>query len=130
MLGVEQEWLPDRNEEAFILDKKIKNRNFRYSKEGELLAVNLQNYIKSQPLPFSFPTETLMSYLLGEEICGMIGLSFDQLEVDLISNIKNLNAIRNVFPTNHQKEFKKLKKQFGEQNSGDTPFKFLTELNS
>jgi hypothetical protein len=130
MLGIKEEWLPESNQEAFILEQKIKSRNFRPSKEGEMLAINLQSYIKKQPLPFSFPTETLMSYLLGEEICGMIGLPFDQLEVDLISNIKNLNAIRNVFPTNHQKEFKKLKKQFGEQNSGDTPFKFLTELNS
>jgi hypothetical protein len=128
MLGVAPEWLPDSNEEAFILEKKIKSRNFTYSKEGELLAVNLQNYIKSQPLPFPFPTETMMSYLLGEDICGMIGLSYDPLEVDLISNIKSLNAVRNVFPTNHQKEFRNLKKQFGERNSGDAPFKFLTSL--
>lgn len=103
MLGVEQDWLPDSNEEAFILDKKIKSRNFTYSTEGALLAVNLQNYIKSQPLPFSFPTETMMSYLLGEEICAMIGLPYDRLEVDLISNIKNLNAVRNVFPTNQKR---------------------------
>jgi hypothetical protein len=128
MLGVARDWLPDSNEDAFILDKKIKSRNFRYSKEGVLLAVNLQNYIKSQPLPFSFPTESMMSYLLGEEICGMIGLPYDNLDVGLISNIKNLNAIRNVFPANHQKEFRKLKKQFGERNSESTPFKFLTSL--
>jgi len=129
MLGVKSEWLPNDNQDAFILDKKIKNRNFAYSKEGELLAVNLQNYIKSQPLPFSFPTETMMSYLLGEDICDMIGLPYDSLAVDLVSNIKNLNAIRNVFPSNHQKQFIKLKKQFGERNSQNIPFKFLTTLN-
>lgn len=128
MLGVQVEWLPESNQEAFILEQKIKNRNFRSSKEGEMLAINLQGYIKKQPLPFTFPTETMMAYLLGDDICKMIGLPFDKLEVDLISNIKNLNAIRNVFPTNHQKEFRNLKKQFGERNSQNVPFSFLTKL--
>lgn len=130
MLGVHKDWLPESNQEAFILEQKIKNRNFRNSKEGEMLAINLQNYIKNQPLPFSFPTETMMAYLLGEDICNMIGLPYDKLEVDLISNIKNLNAIRNVFSTNHQKEFRNLKKQFGERNSQNIPFGFLTKLHS
>ena len=130
MLGVHKEWLPESNQDAFILEQKIKNRNFRNSKEGEMLAINLQGYIKSQPLPFKFPTENMMAYLLGEDICKMIGLSFDKLEVDLISNIKNLNAIRNVFPTNYQKEFRKLKKQFGERNSQNIPFGFLTKLDA
>ncbi|WP_340153022.1 oxygenase MpaB family protein [uncultured Marivirga sp.] len=130
MLGVESHLLPENNQDAFILEHKIKSRNFRSSKEGEMLAVNLQNYIKNQPLPFRFPTETMMAYLLGEKICGMIGLPYDQLDVDLISNIKNLNAIRNVLPTNHKKEFAILKKQFGERNLGGTPFKFLTNLDN
>ncbi|WP_375581341.1 oxygenase MpaB family protein [Marivirga tractuosa] len=130
LLGVQEEWLPESNQDAFILEQKIKNRNFRNSKEGEMLAVNLQGYIKNQPLPFTFPTETMMAYLLGEDICQMIGLPYDNLEVDLISNIKNLNPIRNVFPTNHQKEFRKLKKQFGERNSQNVPFKFLTQLDT
>lgn len=130
MLGVQKEWLPDSNQDAFILEQKIKNRNFRNSKEGEMLAVNLQHYIKNQPLPFTFPTDAMMAYLLGEDICKMIGLPFDELEVDLISNIKSINTIRNVFPTNHQKEFRNLKKQFGERNSHGTPFRFLTSLNN
>ena len=130
MLGIQTEWLPESNQDAFVLEQKIKNRNFCNSKEGELLATNLQSYIKNQPLPFTFPTETMMAYLLGEDICQMIGLPYDNLEVDLISNIKNLNAIRNVFTTNHQKEFRKLKKQFGERNSHNVPFKFLTQLDT
>ncbi len=130
MLGVHKEWLPESNQDAFILEQKIKNRNFRNSKEGEMLAINLQRNIKNQPLPFTFPTEAMMAYLLGEDICKMIALPFDKLEVDLISNIKNLNNIRNVFPVNHQKEFSKLKKQFGERNSQGAPFRFLTSLSS
>ncbi|HET8859216.1 MAG TPA: oxygenase MpaB family protein [Marivirga sp.] len=128
MLGVHSEWLPGTNHEAFILEQKIKNRNFRKSVEGEMLALNLQNYIKSQPLPFNFPSETMMSYLLGEDICKMIALPYDNLQVDLLSNIKNLNAIKNVFPSNHKKEFINLKKQFGERNFQNVPFKFLTQL--
>jgi len=130
MLGVDKALLPESNQDAFILEQKIKNRNFRNSQEGEMLALNLQKYIKNQALPFSFPTETMMAYLLGEEICKMIGLPFDKIEVDLISNIKNLNALRSVFPTNHKKEFRNLKKQFGERKSNGTPFKFLTKLES
>jgi hypothetical protein len=128
MLGIQGAYLPNTNRNAFILEQKIKNRNFIKSKEGELLAVNLQTYIKNQPLPFSFPIETMMAYLLGEDICKMIGLPYDSLEVDLMSNIKNLTTIRNVFPTNHKKEFRNLKKQFGERNSGSAPFKFLAKL--
>lgn len=128
MLGVKAEWLPESNQNALILEQKIKTRNFRNSIEGEMLAGSLQGYIKNQPMPFSFPTETMMAYLLGEDICEMIGLPFDKLEVDLISNIKNLNVIRNVFPANHQKEFRNLKKQFGERDSKNVPFKFLTRL--
>ncbi|WMN11314.1 oxygenase MpaB family protein [Marivirga salinae] len=128
MLGVNKEWLPESNQDAFILEQKIKNRNFHNSEEGEMLAINLQGYIKKQPLPFSFPSETMMAYLLGEDICEMIGLPYDNLKVDLISNIKNLNALRNVFPTNHQKEFRNLKKQFGDRNSQNVPFRFLTSL--
>lgn len=128
MLGVQKDWLPESNQDAFILEQKIKNRNFRNSTEGKLLATNLQRYIKDQPLPFSFPTDSMMAYLLGEDICEMIGLPFEKVEVDLISNIKNLNAIRNVFPMNHQKEFRNLKKQFGERNSNASPFKFLLKL--
>jgi len=130
MLGVDQELLPESNEDAFILEQKIRNRNFHNSKEGEMLAANLQSYIKKQPLPFRFPTEVMMSYLLGEGICEMIGLPYDRLEVDLISNIKNLNAIKNVFPVNHQREFLNLKKQFGERNSESRPFHFLTGLDN
>jgi hypothetical protein len=130
MLGVQKDWLPESNQDAFILEQKIKNRNFRNSKEGEMLAINLQGYIKKQPLPFTFPTESMMAYLLGEDICKMIGLQYDKLEVDLISNIKNLNAIRNVFPANHKKEFRNLKKQFGERKSRNVPFKFLTKLDA
>jgi hypothetical protein len=128
LLGVKKEWLPENNQDAYILEQKIKNRNFRNSKEGEMLAINLQSYINSQPLPFTFPTESMMAYLLGEDICKMIGLPFDNLEVELMSNIKNLNAIRNIFPINHEKEFRNLKNQFGERNSNGTPFKFLTKL--
>lgn len=128
MLGVNEQLLPKTNQEAFMLEQKIKTRNFRFSKEGEMLAVNLQRYIKSQPLPFSFPIETLMAYLLGENICQMIGLPYDPFQVDILSNIKNVNAIRNVFPTNFEKEFLKLKKQFGERTSQHIPFKFLTRL--
>jgi hypothetical protein len=128
MLGVQNTYLPKTNQEAYILEQKIKNRNFRPSKEGKMLALNLQNYIKSQPLPFRFPTETMMAYLLGEEISKMIELPYDQIEVDLISNIKNLNSLKNVFPSNYRKDFRNLKKQFGDRNSGGTPFKFLTNL--
>jgi len=130
MLGVDQELLPESNEDAFILEQKIRNRNFHNSKEGEMLANNLQSYIKKQPLPFRFPTEVMMSYLLGEGICEMIGLPYNRLEVELISNIKNLNAIKNVFPANHQREFLNLKKQFGERNSESRPFQFLTRLDN
>ncbi|WNB17096.1 oxygenase MpaB family protein [Marivirga arenosa] len=130
MLGIQNAWLPDTNQDAFILEKKIKQRNFKYSKEGEMLAVNLQNYIKNQPLPFPFPSTTMMSYLLGEDICNMIGLPYDRVDVDLISNIKNVNAIRNAFPANYQKEFILLKKQFGERKSESSPFQFLSKLAS
>jgi hypothetical protein len=128
MLGISPDLLPTSNQDAFILEQKIKNRNFRKSKEGQMLALNLQQYIKSQPLPFNAPIEAMMAYLLGEEICEMTGLPFDKLQVQLIENVKGVSAIKSVFPSNHEQEFRFLKKQFGERKSEGVPFKFLTKL--
>lgn len=75
LMGVDIALLPVSLKDAFLLDKAIYSRNFRYSKEAEVLTFQLLESFGQ--LPESLPKEQISSYmrfLLGEEVAGFIGL--------------------------------------------------------
>ncbi|MBK6266372.1 DUF2236 domain-containing protein [Marivirga sp. S37H4] len=132
LLGLSENLLPADNQSAFILEKKLTERNFRPSEEGKVLAKSLQDYINSQGLPLKFSADALMQYLLGEELSEMIGVKSKSDQKFVLGNLKNLNAFRSLFPRDKQKAFKEARKQFQLQKlSGEksgNPFQFLTAL--
>lgn len=132
LLGLSDELLPKDNQSAFILEKKITDRNFRPSNEGKVLAKSLQDYVNRQKLPLKFSADALMEYLLGEEISGMIGIKSKSSQGFVLDNISNLNSFRSLFPKDKQKAFREAKQQFQSRQSlinGDAkPFRFLSSL--
>lgn len=132
LLGLVPELLPKDNQSAFLLEKKITDRNFRSSPEGKALAKSLQDYVNRQELPLKFSADALMEFLLGVEISEIIGVKSKNSQEFVLNNVKNLNAFRSLFPRDKQKAYQETKKQFQLQkkrNSKDSqPFKFLTAL--
>ncbi|PTB97665.1 hypothetical protein C9994_01800 [Marivirga lumbricoides] len=132
LLGLDDALLPKDNHSAFILEKKMAERNFRPSEEGRVLAKSLQDYVNRQELPLKFSADMLMEYLLGEEISEMIGIKSSSRQAFVFDNIANLNSFRSLFPKDKQKAFREAKQQFQSRqalvNSDAKPFKFLNSL--
>lgn len=132
LLGLVDELLPKDNQSAFILEKKITDRNFRPSEEGKILAKSLQDYVNQQELPLKFSADALMEYLLGDEISQIIGVKSKSNLAFVLDNVSNLNSFRSIFPKDKQKAFREAKQQFQSQkaliNGNARPFRFLSSL--
>ncbi len=74
LLGVREELLPDTAKEAFWLDAKIAERQFKKSEAGVKLTQALRSCLMSdakRPLPAGF-TDTYMRFLLGDKVADLL----------------------------------------------------------
>jgi hypothetical protein len=81
-LGLQKTLVPSNMKEAYWLEKTIRRRQFRSSKEGaELAASTLSYYSKTVPDPLLKPLiRGQVAYLLGEEVAGLLGIAPSWLE--------------------------------------------------
>jgi hypothetical protein len=75
-LGLDRLLLPANMKEAYWLERAIRQRQFRSSKEGRELAAGLLRYYKKTvPNPILQPLiPAQMAYLLGDEVAGILGI--------------------------------------------------------
>jgi hypothetical protein len=111
-LGIDPHLLPADYQEAFLLTKRIRERNFRYSEEGEILARELINYYKKvAPASQASLISAQIRYFLGPKIAGYIGLDDNKLRDNLTNVINGVRAVRhNLQP--HASTYEQMLRQY------------------
>jgi hypothetical protein len=129
--GVNSELLPDNAKLAFLLEKRIADRNFRPSAAGQELTKSLTDYMKKSAAAANskIPAEELMGYLLGPEIAKMLNVKYSNLNSTIFSSAKGLVGLRSAFlaPKNELKDVMMLLKQQGVEQTL-MPFRLLNNL--
>ncbi|SHN26244.1 hypothetical protein SAMN04488057_114123 [Cyclobacterium lianum] len=93
-LGVELQFWPETNKEAFELERKIRKRHLRPSEAGTTLLQSLmgfyrQNLVHPEVLPF---LEDLLQYYMGKEVSVALKLNASGKVPDwLLRNVMKLN---------------------------------------
>lgn len=85
MLGLSQELFPSDNKEAFLLEKKIRQRQFAKSEAGEKLTASLFDYFKSvsKDSPLEGKVLPFANFLLGDQVCEILGIKVNSTEATL-----------------------------------------------
>lgn len=95
LLGVREELLPDSAKEAFWLDAKIAERQFKKSDAGIALTQSLRDCLMNdakRPLPVGF-TDTYMRFLLGDKVADLLEIPPSNWTSSLITPLK----LQNIF---------------------------------
>lgn len=85
LMGLKEELLPQDNKEANLLEKAIRKRQFAPSKAGKQLTASLVNYYyqAAEGTPLEGKVNQMLEFLLGENVCQILGLSIDEFETSL-----------------------------------------------
>lgn len=118
LLGLENSLLPVDNKSAYLLERNIRERQFRSSESGRRLTESLLNYFEVATFesPLKGQSDALVSYLLGEEIAEMLGVKstkFDQLTFQpykLLLQFQNMISLRSDSYALALKQFKDARK--------------------
>ncbi len=102
MLGIDIQLLPQTLQEAYWLDKKIKNRHFRRSEAGVELCRSLINclYETNQTQVTKPFLTSYVRYLLGDEVADVLDLppaSESKLLIPLVKSVSLLANLLNSF---------------------------------
>ncbi len=95
LLGVREELLPDTAKEAFWLDAKIAERQFKKSEAGITLTRSLRDCLLNdakRPLPTGF-TDAYMRFLLGDKVADLLEIPPSNWTSNLITPLK----LQNIF---------------------------------
>ncbi|PWL31827.1 MAG: DUF2236 domain-containing protein [Roseivirga sp. XM-24bin3] len=97
LLGVNQALLPKSNREAYILERNIREGQFRQSESGLRLTKSLLRYFETATLdtPLKGRSKTLVAYLLGDRVSGLLGLQNSLDEKVLFQPYKYFFKIQN-----------------------------------
>ena len=97
LLGVNQALLPKSNREAYILERNIREGQFRQSESGIRLTKSLLRYFETATLdtPLKGRSKTLVAYLLGDRVSGLLGLQNSLDEKVLFQPYKYFFKIQN-----------------------------------
>lgn len=130
LLGVKSTLLPKSNKEAFQLDKKIAERQFRVSKEGVALTKSLTDYLKKQELPLPVSPIAIMHYLLGPEVALLLQVEVKDGSVAPVMGLKQFNRLKSFLSRKNSRDFMALEQQFqARKNQMEIqPFRFLDSL--
>ena len=130
LLGLDEKLMPKSNQEAFVLEEKIRKDQFRPSMEGKALTKALMDYIDAQPTPFPMKGSQLSAYLMGEEISQFVGLQA-VAESSILRPLRAINAIQQLFDQ-QKRSFSEIKKALLQQNNepdaADHGFHFMMSL--
>lgn len=129
--GVTATLLPENAKMAFYLEKRIADRNFRPSTEGQELTKALTDYMKVSAAASNsnIPAEELMGYLLGPSISKMLNVKYSKLNSSIFSSAKGLVNLRYAFSPSRD-ELKDVMTLLQQQGTMQTlkPFRLLNNL--
>ncbi|MEQ8241257.1 MAG: oxygenase MpaB family protein [Cyclobacteriaceae bacterium] len=109
LLGINPELIPRSINEASAIERLIRKRQFKFSKEGKELTSSLLNYLSSQELAgFKFDTKGYMAMLLGKSVAENVGLKVSEIET---SFFKNASKARSFFAQFSETNFVSIKSQ-------------------
>jgi len=111
-LGIDEDLLPAHYQEAFLLTKRIRKRNFRYSEEGEVLTRELLNYYKKVAPPEQARViASQVRYYLGDKVSDYLGIPQNPLKdrfTSLFNNYQELTTQLSV----HQSTYEEMLRQY------------------
>ncbi|MBN3582055.1 DUF2236 domain-containing protein [Algoriphagus aestuarii] len=81
LMGIQTDYWPDTNKEAYELEKLIRQRHMRQSEAGEILIQSLLSYYEqNQKEPFlKGKSESLVSFMIGKEASKALGIQSDSV---------------------------------------------------
>ena len=82
MMGLQQELLPQDNKESFLLEKRIRIRQFKQSEAGIKLTKSLFSYFNqvSKGSPLEGKVGPFANFLLGSELCRILDIQVPESE--------------------------------------------------
>lgn len=118
LLGVNEQLLPASNKQAYVLERNIRERQFRPSESGRRLTQSLLRYfeIATKESPLKGQSTTMVSYLLGDQVSDMLGLKSSIDDTMLFQPYKyffkfqNALSLRNDSYAAALKQFKEVQK--------------------
>lgn len=118
VMGVDERVLPQNGKEAFWLDKRIVERNFKTSEAGINLTQSLLislNQNPNLPFPKGFP-ETYMRFLLGDEIANLLDVPKSNWTANLLTPLQLRNQIIGFFPKKSNPFLQQVRTQIQKEN--------------
>lgn len=96
LMGVDDSLLPKNMKEAFLLEKAIRKRNFKASKEGQSLTQSLIKHYSTLPEVAKFPKGYMPSYMrfvLGNEVADMLNVPKSDWSGIFVQQFRILNVL-------------------------------------
>lgn len=121
LLGLRAELQPNSTKEAYLLERNIRQRQFRPSEAGKVLTGSLLRYF-DQPTkgsPLENKSRGFMHFLLGDRVSAHLGLDVDPLEQRLFWPLAESIKLRNLLTNRDDKyavalrKFQKQRQQAG-----------------
>jgi len=117
LLGLDLSMIPEDGKQAVDLERSIRIRQFKSSKQGVELTAGIVKYISTANLKQTVsPIEVkqIMRYLLGEEVADLLGIAESQLPAYKIRLLKSVNFLNDLWTVGkpqliYQKEYHKFK---------------------
>jgi hypothetical protein len=115
--GVKMELLPQNAKEAFWLDKRIAESEFKTSEAGQALTHSLLKFL-SEVTQKQFPAgfaPTYMRFLLGESVANILAIPQGDWTFSLVRLLQGRNIFQSIFPDWQNSENEQIKQVFGKE---------------
>lgn len=99
LLGVEEALLPASNKQAYLLEKRIRIRQFAPSASGRALTKSLLKYFERATVgtPVEGLSGAFVRFLLGEEVSGLLDIEADSWNDRKFGPYRTFLRLRNTF---------------------------------
>ena len=120
LLGLQDALLPDSNKAAYVLERNIRQRQFKSSAAGRGLTASLVGYFEQvmKGTPIDGWARSYVHYLLGDKVAGMLGLEVESARKSLFKPLSAVMKLQNLVAKKEDSYLAALK-QF-EQQKGIT----------
>ena len=118
LLGLRPELLPGSTKEAYLLERNIRQRQFKSSPAGRELTASLVGYFEQVMKGSSMDgwARPYVHFLLGDKIAGMLGLEVDSVRKRLFKPLSGFIQLNNLVAKKEDSYLAALK-QFEEQRA-------------
>lgn len=121
LLGVNEQLLPASNKEAYVLERNIRERQFRAGESGRRLTQSLLKYfeVATKDSPLKGQSTSMVSYLLGEQVSDLLSIKNSTEDTVFFQPYKYFFKFQNVLSLRNNSYAKALK-QFREVQNKKT----------